>query len=125
MEGYCHTRGGPFRSNPFPGDAPRMTIPLHPCDDALSYQILFRTAPRVEWTQHIVAGCPYSYGGSDDDSRLRGAAQPGTPDPQNYLFDGEELRDDVAAICQRIDDALPPEMRLRPPRMTRVSRELR
>jgi len=38
---------------------------------------------------------------------------------ENYLFDGEELRDDVAAICQRIDDALPPEMRLRPPRMRR------
>ena len=24
-----------------------------------------------------------------------------------YLFDGEELRDDVATLCMRIDDALP------------------
>jgi len=38
---------------------------------------------------------------------------------ENYLFDGEEMRDDVAGICQKIDDALPPDMRSRPPRMTR------
>ena len=25
-----------------------------------------------------------------------------------YMFDGEELRDDVATLCMKIDDALPP-----------------
>jgi hypothetical protein len=27
---------------------------------------------------------------------------------ERYLFDGVDLRDDVAEICQKIDDAVPP-----------------
>lgn len=38
---------------------------------------------------------------------------------ENYLLDGDEMRDDVAEICQKIDDALPAEMRAHPPRMRR------
>lgn len=27
---------------------------------------------------------------------------------ERYLFDGETCRDDVAEVCQKIDDVLPP-----------------
>ena len=35
---------------------------------------------------------------------------------ERYLFDGVDLRDDVAEICHRIDDALPPPPEARQPR---------
>lgn len=36
---------------------------------------------------------------------------------ENYLLDGNDMRDDVAEICQKIDDVLPADMRARPPRI--------
>ena len=34
---------------------------------------------------------------------------------ENYLFDGDEMRDDVAEVCQKIDNALPADARAQPP----------
>jgi hypothetical protein len=34
-----------------------------------------------------------------------------------YLFDGVDLRDDVAEVCAMIDDALPPAAEARQPRV--------
>jgi len=36
-----------------------------------------------------------------------------------YLFDGVDLRDDVAEICAKIDEALPPSPEVRRPRVLR------
>jgi hypothetical protein len=35
---------------------------------------------------------------------------------ERYLFDGVDLRDDVAEICAKIDDALPPAPEIHQPR---------
>jgi len=35
---------------------------------------------------------------------------------ERYLFDGVDLRDDVAEICAKIDDALPPAPEAHQPR---------
>jgi hypothetical protein len=35
---------------------------------------------------------------------------------ERYLFDGVDLRDDVAEICAKIDDALPPPAETHQPR---------
>jgi hypothetical protein len=38
---------------------------------------------------------------------------------ERYMFDGVDLRDDVAEICANIDDALPPPPETRRPRVLR------
>ncbi|HEY3784932.1 MAG TPA: hypothetical protein VGL55_06615 [Steroidobacteraceae bacterium] len=38
---------------------------------------------------------------------------------ESYLLDGDEMRDDIAEVCQKIDDALPADMRAQAPRMAR------
>jgi hypothetical protein len=35
---------------------------------------------------------------------------------ERYLFDGVDLRDDIAEICAKIDDALPPAPETHQPR---------
>lgn len=38
---------------------------------------------------------------------------------ERYMFDGVDLRDDVAEICSRIDDALPPPAEAQQPKVRR------
>ena len=40
-------------------------------------------------------------------SELEGLLRSARALMDGYMFDGEELRDDVATLCMKIDDALP------------------
>lgn len=65
----------------------------------------------VKVTQDIVAVCPYSrilrvgmeMANTEHENLLRSARSL----LDRFMFEGDELRDDVANLCMKIDDALP------------------